>query len=195
MRRDQSSVRRMVGVGERCGFRVSIGCCQLWASCLGEEAVVVVAEAAVHSCRIAVVVAGPKHVSYQFRERLPLSMPCAYLIVSILLRRRRRLAVVVVEGWLRALVSVLLWRSGIRQHRSSFARHCLLTERRIVAVEEGILGEVERHSCSEAAARRSHRHRGIAGQDSRTCRVAMCDCCRGFLKCPRVLAEMPDSRG
>ena len=72
----------------------------------------VVAEAAVHSCRIAVVVAGPKHVSYQFRERLPLSMPCAYLIVSILLRWRRRLAVVVVEGWLRALVSVLLWRSG-----------------------------------------------------------------------------------
>lgn len=90
---------------------------------------------------------------------------------------------IVVEAW-------------VRQHRSSFARHCLLTERRIVAVEEGILGEVEHHSCSEAAAaRRSPRHRGIAGQDSRTCRVAMCDCCRGFLKCPRVLAEMPDSRG
>jgi len=113
VRRDRSSVRRMVGVGERCGFRVSIGCCQLWASCLDEEAVVVVAEVAAHSCRTAVVVvAGPKHVSHQFRERLLFSMPCAYLIVSILLRRRRRLAVVVVEGWLRALVSVLLWRSG-----------------------------------------------------------------------------------
>jgi len=73
---------------------------------------VLVAEVAAHSCRTAVVVAGPKHVSQQFREWLLLSMPCAYLIVSILLRRRRRLAVVVVEGWLRALVSVLLWRSG-----------------------------------------------------------------------------------
>jgi hypothetical protein len=103
---------------------------------------------------------------------------------------------VVVVGWLWALVSVLLWRADIRQRQSSFARHPLLTEHRSFAVEEGILAEVDRHSYSEAAAaRRSRRyHRGIAGRDSRTCRVTMCDRCRGFFKCPRVLAEKPNSR-
>jgi hypothetical protein len=87
---------------------------------------------------------------------------------------------VVVVGWLWALVSVLLWRADIRQHQSSFARPALLTEHRSFAVEEGILAEVDHHSYSEAAAaaRRSHRHhRDIAGRDSRTCRVTLCDGC------------------
>jgi hypothetical protein len=99
----------------------------------------------------------------------------AYLVVSILLRRRRRLTVVIV-GWLWVLVPVLLWRTDTRQRRSSFASHCLLTEHRSFAVEEGTLEEADRRSCSEAAAaRRSHLHRGIAGRDSTTCRVTMCD--------------------
>lgn len=173
VRHGRSSVRPRAVVGARCGFHVSIDCCWLWASCPDGE---VVAEAVGRSCHTAVVVVVPVQISLDSSHGLLVSMPYAHLVVSILLRRRRRLTIVVVVGWLWALVSILLWRTGIRQHPWSITRHSLLTEHRSSAVEAGILVEAGHHSHSEAVeGRRSHRRRGIAGRDSRTCRVTVCD--------------------
>jgi hypothetical protein len=64
----------------------------------------------------------------------------------------------------------------MRQHQSSITRHSLLTEHRSFAVEVGILAEAGHHSHFGAAEeRRSHRLRGIAARDSRTCLATMCD--------------------
>jgi hypothetical protein len=188
-------VRRRAGVGVRCGFHVSIGCCWLWASCLDGEGEAVVVEAAARSCHTAVVVVVPMQVSLDSSDGPLFHVPKAYLVVSILLGRWSRLTVVLVVRGLRALVPVLLWRTGVRQHPSRIPRHSLLTEHRSFAVEAGIPVAVGPHSRSGAAeGRRSQRRRGIVVRDSTTCRVTMCDWGRGFVQRRRVQAEKPNSR-